>query len=80
MSKPDLYISTSLTGHIYFNSPYESSDSCGTCGGGRCDSCHEVYDVIEFDDLELIPNGFKRFRTQKEAKDYIEELERSTEK
>lgn len=76
MSGPDLYISKRLTGHIYYRSPYESCDSCGTCDGGRCDICHERFEVIEFDDLGLIPGGSKIFRTKDEAETFIEELGR----
>ena len=76
MAKPDLYIGRLLTGHIYFRSPYESCDSCGTCDGGRCDSCHEMWEVTEFDDLELIPDGFKRFRKKEDAEKFVADLER----
>lgn len=78
--KVDLYIHRLLTGHIYFRSPYESCDSCGTCDGGRCDSCHEIWEVTEFDDLGLVPNRFQRFRTKDEAKKYAGEIERSAER
>ena len=30
------------TGHQYYNSPYESSDSCKTCDGARCETCKEI--------------------------------------
>lgn len=30
------------TGHQYYNSPYEDSDSCKTCDGARCDNCKEI--------------------------------------
>lgn len=73
---PDLYISKLLTGHIYFNSPYEGCDSCGTCDGGRCDGCHERYAVTEFDDLGLIPGNYKVFQTKDDAEKFVEELER----
>ena len=29
----------SLSGHIYRDSVYETSDSCGNCDGGNCDCC-----------------------------------------
>lgn len=31
-----------LTGHMYFNSPFETCDSCGNCDGARCDYCREL--------------------------------------
>lgn len=34
-----------LTGHIYYRSPYESDDNCGTCDGANCDRCNVVYTV-----------------------------------
>lgn len=74
---PDLYISKLLTGHIYYHSPYENCDSCGTCDGGRCDSCHTRYAVSEFDDLRLIPGNYKVFRTKEEAEEFVKDLERS---
>lgn len=30
------------SGHMYLNSPFETSDSCGNCDGARCDSCEKV--------------------------------------
>ena len=30
------------TGHIYYKSPYECDNNCGTCDGGACDFCHKV--------------------------------------
>lgn len=41
----DLYITRSLSGHMYHNSPYETDSDCGNCDGARCDECHEVYAV-----------------------------------
>lgn len=34
------------TGHIYYNTYMEGAegaDNCGTCNGGKCDSCADVY-------------------------------------
>ena len=30
------------SGHMYFGSPFESADSCGTCNGAKCDYCHKI--------------------------------------
>lgn len=30
------------TGHMYYNSPFESDDNCGTCDGARCDTCKKI--------------------------------------
>lgn len=34
--------SSYLSQHMYRNSPFESSDSCGNCDGAACDDCHRV--------------------------------------
>lgn len=36
------------SGHMYANSPYETSDSCNNCDGAKCDHCK----LIEYDELE----------------------------
>ena len=38
-----------LTSHMYYNSPIESDDNCGTCNGANCDTCKTVYTVEGFD-------------------------------
>lgn len=30
------------SGHMYYNSPFETCDSCGNCDGARCDYCREI--------------------------------------
>lgn len=45
----DVMINRALSGHIYYRSPYEGYDDCGTCDGGRCDSCYEMFEVTDFD-------------------------------
>lgn len=48
------------TGHIYYRSPYECDDNCGTCDGAKCEYCREIIDPahLEFsiagDELEEI--------------------------
>lgn len=41
-----IYCHVEFTGHQYFNSPYESCDSCGNCNGARCDYC-DVHWILE---------------------------------
>ena len=36
-----------LSGHMYRNSPNESSDSCGNCDGANCDTCRRYYKVYD---------------------------------
>lgn len=54
------------TGHIYYRSPYESDDNCGTCNGAKCDYCKTrfrstindiSYDTVE--KAEKFENAFK---------------------
>ena len=33
------YVHTEQTGHMYYGSPYETSDDCGNCNGANCDNC-----------------------------------------
>lgn len=52
-------ITTHLTKHIYFNSPIECDDNCGTCDGARCDDCRKQYEVYGVNE---------RFYDEEEAK------------
>lgn len=68
----NIYVSKELTGHMYYRSPYESSDGCGNCNGARCDICHTKYTVLDLitetvyysgfdkDKAELIENEYKK--------------------
>ena len=52
-------ISKTLSGHLYANSVYESSDSCGNCNGGKCAVCTprwRVWDLpgIFFEEQEAL--------------------------
>ena len=38
-----IIISKVLTGHLYYNSIYETSDSCGNCDGAKCGNCKTKY-------------------------------------
>ena len=50
--KNEVMIEKSLTGHIYYGSPYESYDSCGTCDGANCHKCKTVYEACFVNDYE----------------------------
>ena len=49
-----------LTGHQYYNSPYESCDNCKTCDGARCDYCNTKYIVEDLaNDIEYYSGYYK---------------------
>lgn len=79
MAKVDLYLSKCYSGHMYLNSPYESDNSCGNCDGAKCERCHEMYRVTEYDELGLIPGGERMFRTLEHAQTFISFLEKKAE-
>ena len=45
------------TGHIYYNSPHECDDNCGTCDGGACDYCRKISSTDIICNISII--GFK---------------------
>ena len=53
-----------LSGHMNFTSPFESSDSCNTCDGARCDYCEKVVTAGHF---EFSVNSDELFRWMLEA-------------
>ena len=62
----NVYLTTELTGHTYYRSPYESCDSCGTCDGTRCDTCREKYTVTNFTSDEVYYSGYNRAEAEDE--------------
>ena len=48
MDDREAIIIPAYTGHDHYMSPYECYDSCGTCGGARCERCREVYEVTYY--------------------------------
>ena len=62
----NVYLTTELTGHTYYRSPYESCDSCGTCDGARCDTCREKYTVTNFASDEVYYSGYNRAEAEEE--------------
>ena len=38
-----------LTGHMYYNSPFETDDFCGNCNGANCERCREVTDKAHWE-------------------------------
>lgn len=56
----DLYFSTMYSGHMYRNSPYETSSSCGNCDGARCDTCKTIYEITDGynEDSPIIYRGY----------------------
>lgn len=79
MAKADLYLTKCYSGHMYFNSPYETDNSCGNCDDAKCERCHERYRVTEHDELDLIPGGERIFRNMEDAKTFISDLEKKAE-
>ena len=55
-----IYMDKELTGHMYYRSPYESCDDCGTCDGARCDYCKTRYIVKDLDTDEYLYNGLSK--------------------
>lgn len=53
-----------LSGHMNFTSPFESSDSCNTCNGARCDYCEKVVTAGHF---EFSVNSNELFQWMLEA-------------
>lgn len=64
-----IYMTHDLTGHIYYNSPYESCDKCGTCDGARCDSCKQKYTVKDLKSEKVYYSGYDK----KEAERILKE-------
>lgn len=60
------YLTTDLTGHTYYRSPYESCDSCGTCDGARCDNCRKKYTVGNFASNEVYYSGYNKAEAEEE--------------
>ena len=68
-------ISKMYSGHSYYNSPYETSDSCGNCNGAMCEWCKPKYCIEEYDDLGIMDREQKFFKNYDEAVDYLRDLE-----
>ena len=62
--RDNIHMYSELTGHIYYRSPIESCDSCGTCNGACCGSCRKVYVVEDFGNDKIIYRG----KDEEEAK------------
>ena len=65
-----IYIRTEFTGHMYRNSPYETSDSCGNCDGARCDTCSKRYIVVNTNTDELLYSGYNVKEAEKIRDEY----------
>ena len=65
-----------LTGHMYYMSPYETFDSCGNCDGAKCEYCKTMYMVEDFTGQNIIPSGYKLFKTKEEGEEYMTKLEK----
>ena len=46
MKNNEIFVSKVLTGHMYYNSIYETCDNCGNCDGAKCEFCKTKY-VVE---------------------------------
>lgn len=66
----DAYLYEELTGHIYYSSPFESCDSCGTCDGARCQTCRKKYIVISSKSNIIFYEGYN----ESEAREELESL------
>lgn len=66
----DAYLSEELTGHMYYRSPFESCDSCGTCDGARCQICRRKYIVRSSKSDTVFYEGYN----ESEAKEELESL------
>jgi hypothetical protein len=55
-----IYLSTSLTGHTHYKSPYESDDNCETCDGARCEACKKKYTVKDLISDEYYYDGYDK--------------------
>lgn len=66
-----------MSGHLCRNSAMETSDTCGNCNGGNCDTCEEIYTVKvekmvlakvsgnDYDELKCI--GWRNFEDKESA-------------
>lgn len=53
MKGDTIMISKMKTGHTYYNSAFETSDTCATCNGARCDSCKDVWELTTVLDTKI---------------------------
>lgn len=60
-----------LTGHSYYRSAYELADSCGTCDGGKCESCKEIYTVEDIENNTILYEGPNKETATKIYKDKL---------
>lgn len=37
------------TGHMHYGSPYETSSDCRNCDGAKCERCHNMYVVTDYE-------------------------------
>ena len=69
-------INRAFTGHVYFKSPYECYDSCGTCDGAKCETCRERWEVVGWDPEDPDTNLYKTFSTKEEAQEFADAWEK----
>lgn len=71
-------VDRALTGHLYYMSPYECYDSCGTCDGGKCDSCKTRWEVTGWDQeiLDGSNDVHRMFATKEEAQEFADAWEK----
>ena len=77
----------SKTGHLWYGSAMETDDSCGNCDGANCDSCRDLFTVLElseptphydpewgYDYDETFTLSRRWFFNREEAKQYYDNL------
>ena len=69
-------VNRAFTGHMYYRSPYECYDSCGTCDGGRCETCREKWEVSGWDTEDERVELYKQFDTKEEAQEFADAWEK----
>lgn len=73
-------INTELTGHVYFGSKHETSNSCGNCDGACCDQCSSFDDAAWPSDIFIaVCNQLAKFANQLDVNKCEELLELSIE-
>ena len=73
------WLEEELTGHLYRNSPIETSSDCGNCDGANCDICERIWIVGEASipsDLTKSRPDFSwvKFTDKKAAEEYFDEI------
>lgn len=67
-----VYTERSYTGHMYRNSPYETSSSCGNCDGARCDNCSLIFTSEVGYTQEILYHGKDIDKLREVEKNYYE--------